>query len=348
MKQKITFMSFNGINLYLCIMLFLFASQSVSAIQPYNMTEGVTDISKEVFDLHMLIFYICCVIGVLVFGAMAYSMVKHRKSKGYKAATFHESTTLEFLWTSVPFVVLIAIAIPAAGVLIKMEDTSNADMTIKVTGYQWLWRYEYIDHDIDFYSILKTPREEIYNQAEKNPNYLLEVDKELVLPTNRKIRILITSNDVLHAWWVPDLALKKDAIPGFISQVWTEIKKPGVYRGQCAELCGRDHGFMPVVVRAVEPEEFDQWVLDQGNKNIANSEGSSNSSEQGDKNLASSKGSSTSLDQGNKNMASSEGSSSSYEQGDKNFASAKGSSTSSNQVGKKVAAAKSMEAALAN
>lgn len=269
MKQKISPTSFNGIRLILGVVLFTFLSQSVSAIQPYNMTEGVTDISKQVFDLHMLIFYICCVIGVIVFGAMAYSIMTHRKSKGYKAATFHESTTLEFLWTAVPFVILIAIAIPAAGVLIKMEDTSNPDMTIKVTGYQWLWRYEYIDNDIDFYSILKTPREEIYNHAEKNPNYLLEVDKELVLPTNRKIRILITSNDVIHAWWVPGLAVKKDAIPGYINQVWTKIEKPGIYRGQCAELCGRDHGFMPIVVRAVEPEEYDRWVKDQESQKVS-------------------------------------------------------------------------------
>jgi len=243
-----------------------------SDIQPYNMTEGVTEISKKVFDLHMIIFYICVVIGVVVFGAMAISLMRDRKSKGVTPAKFHESTFLEFLWTAVPFVILIGIAIPAAKVLIEMEDVSDADMTIKVTGYQWLWRYEYIDHDIDFYSVLKTSRDEIYNRADKNENYLLEVDKELVLPTNRKVRILLTSNDVLHAWWVPDLALKKDAIPGFINQMWTEIEKPGVYRGQCAELCGRDHGFMPVVVRALPPEEFDEWVQQQNNKTIASTE----------------------------------------------------------------------------
>lgn len=249
------------------------ASQTAWAeIQPYNMTEGVTEISKQVFDLHMAIFYICCVIGILVFGAMAISIFRDRKSKGVTPAKFHESTALEFIWTALPFVILIGISIPAAKVLIAMEDTSGADMTIKVTGYQWMWRYEYVDNDIDFYSILKTPRDEIYNRAEKNENYLLEVDKELVLPTNRKIRILITSNDVLHAWWVPDLALKKDAIPGYINQVWTVIDKPGIYRGQCAELCGRDHGFMPVVVRALSPEDYDQWVLDQESKNMASSE----------------------------------------------------------------------------
>ncbi len=261
---------FKLISQYLSAALIFSSSQLVWSIQPYNMTEGVTDISHRVFNLHMLTFYICCVIGVIVFAVMFYSIIKHRKSKGHKPAQFHESVSLEFLWTAAPFVILIAIAIPAAQVLIAMEDTSKAEMTVKVTGYQWMWRYEYIDHNVDFYSVLKTSRDEIHNNKGKNPNYLLEVDNELVLPTDRKVRILITSNDVLHAWWVPDLAIKKDAIPGYINQVWTKINTPGVYRGQCAELCGRDHGFMPVVVRAIEPEEFDQWVADQNtNKSFA-------------------------------------------------------------------------------
>ena len=265
MKQNTLKYSFSHTLLGSLIVVF---SQSAWAdIQPYNMPEGVTEISKEVFDLHMIIFYICCVIGVLVFGAMAISLFRDRKSKGVTPAEFHESTLLEFVWTAIPFAILIGIAIPAAKVLIAMEDVTDAEMTVKVTGYQWLWRYEYIDHDIDFYSILSTPRAEIYNQETKNENYLLEVDNELVLPTNRKIRILLTSNDVLHAWWVPDLAVKKDAIPGYINQMWTEIEKPGIYRGQCAELCGRDHGFMPVVVRAVPPEEFDAWVAEQSSPN---------------------------------------------------------------------------------
>lgn len=268
MKQKYFMRSIS-----LILGLMILASQNVWAdIQPYNMTEGVTDISKQVFDLHMAIYYICCVIGVLVFGAMAISIYRDRKSRGVTPAKFHESTALEFIWTALPFVILIGISIPAAKVLIAMEDTSGAEMTIKVTGYQWMWRYEYVDNDIDFYSILKTPREEIYNQAEKNENYLLEVDNELVLPTNRKIRILLTASDVLHAWWVPDLALKKDAIPGYINQMWTVIDKPGVYRGQCAELCGRDHGFMPIVVRALSPEDYDQWVSEQENKNMASAD----------------------------------------------------------------------------
>ena len=253
----------HAVNQFLVIVLALLFSKSVWALQPYNMPKGVTDISNSVFNLHMLIFYICCAIGVVVFAVMLYAIFYHRKSKGHKPAQFHESVLLEFLWTVVPFVILIAIAIPSTKVLIDMEDSSKADMTVKVTGYQWMWRYEYIDHNLDFYSALKTPREEIYNRTEKNSNYLLEVDNELVLPINRKVRILLTSNDVLHAWWVPDLAVKKDAIPGYINQMWTRIDKPGVYRGQCAELCGRDHGFMPVVVRAVEPEEFEQWLIEQ-------------------------------------------------------------------------------------
>jgi len=282
MKQKYLMRS---IILFLGLM--AIASQNLWAeVQPYNMTEGVTDISKKVFDLHMLIFYICCVIGLLVFSAMAISLFRDRKSKGVIPAEFHESTALEFIWTVLPFAILIGVSIPAAKVLIAMEDTSGADMTIKVTGYQWMWRYEYVDHDIDFYSILKTPRDEIYNRAEKTDNYLLEVDNELVLPTNRKVRILITSNDVIHAWWVPDLALKKDAIPGYISQVWTVIEKPGIYRGQCAELCGRDHGFMPVVVRALSPEDYDRWVLNQENKNMASSQRTNQSSDQKVKNVA--------------------------------------------------------------
>lgn len=281
----------------------VYSQNAWSDIQPYNMPEGVTEISNKVFDLHMIIFYICCVIGVLVFGAMAVTILRDRKSKGVTPAKFHESTFLEFLWTAVPFAILIGIAIPAAKVLIEMEDVSDADMTIKVTGYQWLWRYEYIDHDIDFYSVLKTSRDEIYNRTEKNENYLLEVDNELVLPTNRKVRILLTSNDVLHAWWVPDLALKKDAIPGYINQMWTEINEPGIYRGQCAELCGRDHGFMPVVVRAIPPEEFDAWAMQQNNKTVAKSGGSDTSLQQGNENVANAKETIAPSKQDQKNIA---------------------------------------------
>ena len=235
----------------------------LAELQPYNMPVGVTDISAKVFDLHMLIFWICVAIGVVVFGVMIISMIKHRKSVGYKAAQFHESTTAEIIWTLVPLIILVGMAIPATKVLIEMEDTSSADLTVKVTGYQWMWHYDYLDDKVAFYSKLATPREQVYNAQEKGKNYLLEVDNELVLPVGKKVRFLITSNDVLHAWWVPDLAVKKDAIPGFINESWAKIEKPGVYRGQCAELCGRDHAFMPIVVRAVAEDQYQQWIEEQ-------------------------------------------------------------------------------------
>jgi cytochrome c oxidase subunit 2 len=227
------------------------------------MPVGVTEISREVYGLHMLIFYICCAIAVVVFGAMFYSIYKHRKSKGAQAAHFHESTTVEVVWTIVPFLILIGMAIPATQTLIAMEDTSDSDLSIKVTGYQWKWHYEYLDDGIEFFSNLATPRAEIKNEAEKGENYLLEVDNPVVVPVGKKVRFLITANDVIHAWWVPDLAVKKDAIPGFINEAWARIEEPGTYRGQCAELCGKDHGFMPVVVVALEEQAYSAWVNEQ-------------------------------------------------------------------------------------
>ena len=250
----------------------VFASATGAELQPYNMPVGVTEISREVFDLHMLIYWICVAIGAVVYGVMAYSIVKHRRSKGHQAAQFHESTTAEFIWTLVPLVILIAMAIPSSKALIKLENTGSADMTVKITGYQWLWKYDYLHEDVGFYSALATPREEIYDLQSKGEHYLLEVDNELVLPINRKIRFLVTSADVLHAWWVPELAVKKDAIPGFINETWTRIDKPGVYRGQCAELCGRGHAFMPVVVRAVEEDEYEQWLAQKKAQPLASSE----------------------------------------------------------------------------
>lgn len=228
-----------------------------------NMPRGVTEISNTVYDLHMLIFWICVVIGIVVFGAMFYSIVKHRKSRGVQAAQFHESTTVEILWTLVPFLILVGMAIPATKTLIAMEDTSNADMTIKVTGYQWKWHYDYMDEGIGFFSNLATSRAAIENRAEKGEHYLLDVDNPIVVPINKKIRFLVTANDVIHAFWVPDLAMKKDAIPGFVNELWTRIDEPGVYRGQCAELCGKDHGFMPIVVVAMEENEYLDWVAEQ-------------------------------------------------------------------------------------
>ena len=228
-----------------------------------NLRPGVTDISQEVFGLHMMMFWICVAIAVAVFGVMFYSMYKHRKSKGAKAANFHESVSVEIAWTVVPFVILIAMAIPAASTLLEMEDASQPDLTVLVTGSQWKWHYKYMENDVEFFSVLATQQEQIKNKFKKGENYLLEVDRPLVIPTGQKVRFLITSDDVIHSWWVPDFAVKKDANPGFINEAWTRVNEPGVYRGQCAELCGKDHGFMPVVVIAKEPAEYEAWIGEQ-------------------------------------------------------------------------------------
>lgn len=225
-----------------------------------NMTQGVTEVSQRVFDLHMTILYICIVIGVVVFGVMFWAIIHHRKSKGAVAASFHESTKVEILWTIIPFAILIVMAIPATNTLLAMEDTSESDLTIQVTGSQWKWHYRYFGEDVEFYSLLATTTAQIENQREKRDNYLLEVDRPLVVPIGKKVRFLITSQDVIHSWWVPDFAVKKDANPGFINEAWTRIDKPGIYRGQCAELCGKDHGFMPIVVIAKTQVEYDQWL----------------------------------------------------------------------------------------
>jgi cytochrome c oxidase subunit 2 len=208
-------------------------------------------------------FYICIGIGVVVFGVMFISMFLHRKSRGVKPANFHESVKVEIAWTVVPFVILVLMAIPAAKTLIAMEDTSEADLTVLVTGSQWKWHYKYMDSDIEYFSNLATQREQIQNKFNKGENYLLEVDRPLVIPTGQKVRFLITSDDVIHSWWVPDFAVKKDANPGFINEAWTKVDVPGVYRGQCAELCGKDHGFMPVVVIAKEPAEYNAWKAEK-------------------------------------------------------------------------------------
>lgn len=243
-----------------------------------NMTKGVTPISHQVYDLHMLIFWICVAIGAVVFGVMFISMLKHRKSQGAVAAQFHESTTVEIIWTVIPFVILIAMAIPATKTLIAMEDTRDADLTIKITGFQWKWRYDYMggkdyeDSKFGFFSVLATPRDQIENKATKGEHYLLEVDHPLVVPVGKKIRFLTTGNDVIHSWWVPQLAIKSDAIPGFINQSWAKIEEPGFYRGQCAELCGKDHGFMPIVVEAKSEEDYKNWVQEQKAAALASAE----------------------------------------------------------------------------
>ncbi|OZB04744.1 MAG: cytochrome c oxidase subunit II [Idiomarina sp. 34-48-12] len=236
---------------------------AASAQSQLNLTQGVTEISQRVYDLHMTIFYICCVIGVIVFGAMFVSMILHRKSKGHKPATFHENVKVEILWTAIPFLILVGMAIPATKTLFAMEDTSEAEVTVLVTGSQWKWHYKYFDSDVEYYSLLATRQDQINNRLDKGENYLLEVDRPLVIPTDTKVRFLVTSDDVIHSWWVPDFAVKKDANPGFINEAWTKVDEPGIYRGQCAELCGKDHGFMPVVVIAKEPAEYEAWINEQ-------------------------------------------------------------------------------------
>ncbi|MDX7797139.1 cytochrome c oxidase subunit II [Aeromonas caviae] len=247
------------------MMWFISSSAFANEIR-FNMTRGATAISQQVYDLHMTIFYICCVIGLLVFGIMFWSIVHHRKSRGAKAAQFHESTRIELLWTAIPVLILIAMAAPATSTLLKMEDTSKADLTVLVTGSQWKWHYKYLEYPVAFYSLLATSKQQISGDVPKGGNYLLEVDNPLVLPVGKKIRFLMTSDDVIHSWWVPAFAVKKDANPGYINESWTRIDKPGTYRGQCAELCGKDHGFMPVVVVAKSAEEFETWIARKGDE----------------------------------------------------------------------------------
>jgi len=243
-------------------MAFIAASTSTLADE-FNMPVGVTDISREVYDLHMGIFYVCCVIGVVVFGVMIWSMLHHRKSHGAVAATWHESTKVELAWTIIPTIILALMAWPATIVLQKMYDTGGEDMLVEVRGYQWKWQYKYLDEDrnqtLSFFSNLATPQEEIQEVTSKGEHYLLEVDKPLRIPANRKVRFLVTSADVIHAWWVPDFAIKRDAVPGMINELWTIVEEPGVYRGQCTELCGKDHGFMPIVVQVMPEDEYDAW-----------------------------------------------------------------------------------------
>ncbi|MCB1866438.1 MAG: cytochrome c oxidase subunit II [Chromatiales bacterium] len=233
-----------------------------------NLPKGVTQISHEVYDLHMIVMWICVVIGIGVFGVMFYSIAKHRKSKGVVPAHFHESTAVEVAWTVIPFVILIAIAIPATKTLVNLYNSDDADMTIKVTGYQWKWHYEYLDGNVAFYSQLDSASNAARQlgsgiDPKTVENYLLNVDKPLVIPAGKKVRFLVTANDVIHAWWVPAIGWKIDAVPGFVNEMWTKVDQPGTYRGQCAELCGKDHGFMPVVVEVKPEAEYHTWLAAQ-------------------------------------------------------------------------------------
>jgi len=234
-----------------------------------NLEPGVTAIGSDIYDLHQLVMWICTVAGILVFSVMIYSLINHRKSKGAVAAQFHESATVEVIWTVLPLIVLVAIAVPATKTLLEIEDSTKSDVTIQVTGWQWKWQYNYRDEDLSFFSNLSESSNEARQLGAdksllaKADNYLLDVDKAIVVPVNKKVRLLITSNDVLHAWWVPAFAVKRDAIPGYINESHFTATKTGIYRGQCAELCGKDHGFMPIVVKVVAQDEYNAWIKDE-------------------------------------------------------------------------------------
>ncbi len=248
--------------------LMLGAAPAMAAWSDLNLRVGVTPLSREIHGLHMLILWICVAIAVAVFGVMIYSIATFRKSKGAVPATFEHNTKAEIIWTVIPVLILVGMAIPAARTLVKIDDSRGSDLTVKVTGYQWMWQYEYVGENVSFFSKLAQDSNEA-RQLDSGidpstvPNYLLEVDKPLVVPQGKKVRVLITAADVIHAWWVPDFGMKKDAIPGYINELWFIAEKPGVYRGQCAELCGRDHGFMPVVVEVKSQQDFDAWLASQ-------------------------------------------------------------------------------------
>jgi len=245
-------------------LILLFLSTSIfSERSDYNMPMGVTEVSKDIFDLHMLIMWICVWIGVVVFGIMFWSLLKYRKSTGAVAAKFNDNFRLEIAWTILATLILVGMAIPSTKVMITAYDDREGDVNILVTGYQWKWHYKYLEDNISFFSMLTTSQEEIDNLIPKGEFYLTEVDEPLVIPINKRVRFLITGNDVIHSWWVPDFAVKQDAVPGFINTAWTYVSKTGIYRGACTELCGMKHAFMPVVVRAVEQEEYEAWVAEK-------------------------------------------------------------------------------------
>ena len=231
-----------------------------SATRQLNMPQGVTEVSQAAYDIHMIMMWICTVIGIAVFGFMFYVMYAHRKSRGAVAANFHENHVVELIWTIVPALILIVMAIPATDALLKVYDTENADIDIKVTGYQWKWQYEYIGEGVKYMSELRTSQDEIYGRAPRSEHYLREVTEPLVIPTGKKVRFLITGNDVIHSWWVPDFGVKRDAVPGLFTAAWAKTDQPGVYVGECTELCGLGHAFMPVVVEVKEEAEYNEWL----------------------------------------------------------------------------------------
>ena len=222
-----------------------------------------TPVAHQIYDLHLVVLAICIAIALGVFAVMFYAILRHRRSVGHQAKQFSDNTALTILWTAIPLLIVVGLAFPATRTVIAMKDTFSPDMTIKVTGYQWKWRYDYLGQNVSFYSDLSTSRDQIENQAPKGENYLLEVDHPLVVPVGKKIRILVTANDVIHSWWVPAFGVKQDAIPGFVRDSWFKVDTPGIYRGQCAELCGKEHGFMPIVVEALPDEKYQTWLAEQ-------------------------------------------------------------------------------------
>jgi cytochrome c oxidase subunit 2 len=252
--------------LYGCVLAAAVSSGNAEAIAPWNLQPAASRLAADIHDLHEWVMILVTVIFVGVFGFMFWAVYAHRKSVGHKAAHFHENTTVEIIWTVIPLIILVVIAWPVTKTVIAQKDTSNADITIKVTGYQWKWGYDYIKGEgegISFISTLSTPRDQIEGRAPKGEHYLLEVDNELVVPIGKKVRVLTTAADVIHSWWVPVFGAKQDAIPGFIRDIWFKADKTGTFRSQCAELCGKDHGFMPVVVRVVSAEDYTKWVAEQ-------------------------------------------------------------------------------------
>ncbi|MGB6241492.1 MAG: cytochrome c oxidase subunit II [Castellaniella sp.] len=236
------------------------------AVNQLNVTPGVTPISLEIYELHWMIMIVCTIIFIGVFGVMLYSIIRHRKSRGYKPAKFDENLSIELTWTVIPFLIIVAMAIPASRTLVAMKDTSGADLTVKATGYQWKWGYEYLDGPatgVSFLSNLSTPQEQIDGKAPKSNTYLLEVDRPLVVPVGKKVRVVLTASDVIHAWMVPEFGVKQDAVPGYLRDTWFRADKVGTYRGQCAELCGKNHAYMPIVVEVKSAEDYAQWVKDQ-------------------------------------------------------------------------------------
>lgn len=242
------------------------------ATKEYNLQPPVTPIAEQIFDLHIYIMWICVVIFVVVFAVMFYSIFAHRKSKGHKAAQFHENTMVEVVWTVVPFFILLFVAYPATRTVLAMKDTTVPDLTVKVTGSQWKWNYDYLDYGFGFYSNLKTPLAQIEDREPKGEHYLLEVDQPMVVPVNKKIRLLVTSADVIHAWFLPAAGVQQDAIPGFVRDDWMRFDKPGIYRGQCAKICGKEHGFMPIVVEVLPADQYAAWVDTQKKKASASAD----------------------------------------------------------------------------